>query len=117
MSSKQLSKLFPQEKRSGLGVAKGRVGKNQIQPTAGAKEQSQPASSAQEHTEHVLRQFDLSSKYGPCIGMTRLERWERADKLGLDPPEAVEAILRRAVAESKRAEDCKENQCLWEGRV
>jgi DNA polymerase delta subunit 4 len=24
--------------------------------------------------ERLLRQFDLDTKYGPCIGMTRLER-------------------------------------------
>lgn len=28
--------------------------------------------------EKILRQFDLSSKYGPCTDMTRMERWERA---------------------------------------
>ncbi|KAF9896001.1 hypothetical protein BX616_008365, partial [Lobosporangium transversale] len=31
--------------------------------------------------EKTLRQFDLASKYGPCIDLTRLERWERAYKL------------------------------------
>ena len=30
-----------------------------------------------------------SSEYGPCIGMTRLERWERAKSLGLNPPTEV----------------------------
>ncbi|KAG0091133.1 hypothetical protein BGZ93_008972, partial [Podila epicladia] len=28
--------------------------------------------------EKLLRQFDLSYKYGPCTDMTRMERWERA---------------------------------------
>ena len=31
--------------------------------------------------EQILRQFDLASKYGPCLDMTRLERWERAFQL------------------------------------
>lgn len=37
----------------------------------------------------ILRVFDLTEDYGPCVGMNRLERWERADALGLDPPAAV----------------------------
>ena len=27
-----------------------------------------------------------SEQYGPCVGMTRLERWQRAESLGLEPP-------------------------------
>ncbi|KAF9177244.1 hypothetical protein BGZ51_007512, partial [Haplosporangium sp. Z 767] len=43
--------------------------------------------------EEILCQFDLLAKYGPCLDMTRLERWERASKLGLDPPIAIKEIL------------------------
>ncbi|KAG0048497.1 hypothetical protein BGZ83_006560 [Gryganskiella cystojenkinii] len=43
--------------------------------------------------EKVLRQFDLSSKYGPCLGLTRLERWERAAMLDLNPPKNVKELL------------------------
>ncbi|KAG9069303.1 hypothetical protein KI688_010202 [Linnemannia hyalina] len=42
--------------------------------------------------EKILRQFDLASKYGPCLGMTRLERWERASLLGLSPPVGVKDL-------------------------
>ncbi|KAI9455213.1 DNA polymerase delta, subunit 4-domain-containing protein [Russula earlei] len=42
---------------------------------------------------HILRIFDLSYEYGPCIGVTRLERWERAAALGLNPPPEVGEIL------------------------
>jgi DNA polymerase delta subunit 4 len=41
----------------------------------------------------ILRDFDLSSKYGPCVGITRLERFERAKKMGLNPPDEVGMIL------------------------
>jgi len=58
--------------------------------------------------EEVLRQFDMNMKYGPCIGVPRLERWERASKLGLDPPQQVKLFLERAGGIS---------DCLWEGRV
>ncbi|EKD03753.1 hypothetical protein A1Q2_01979 [Trichosporon asahii var. asahii CBS 8904] len=49
---------------------------------------------------HILRVFDLTSKYGPCAGMTRLERWNRAKKWGLNPPEGIKDIL-----ETKQGED------------
>ncbi|KAF8892177.1 DNA polymerase delta, subunit 4-domain-containing protein [Infundibulicybe gibba] len=42
----------------------------------------------------ILRVFDLSYEYGPCAGVTRLERWERASALGLNPPREVFEILR-----------------------
>ncbi|KAI0073064.1 hypothetical protein K474DRAFT_1667052 [Panus rudis PR-1116 ss-1] len=51
------------------------------------------------HTEkqnkihHILRVFDLSYEYGPCIGVSRLQRWERAEALGLTPPPEVRDIL------------------------
>ncbi len=43
----------------------------------------------------MLRHFDLSSQYGPCIGIPRRRRWERADALGLRPPVEVLAVLLR----------------------
>ncbi|KAI9067919.1 hypothetical protein FKP32DRAFT_1754791 [Trametes sanguinea] len=51
------------------------------------------------HTEgqtmvhHILRVFDLSYEYGPCVGISRLDRWERAQALGLNPPPEVKEIL------------------------
>ncbi|KAG0292841.1 hypothetical protein BGZ98_002452 [Dissophora globulifera] len=60
-------------------------------------------------TEKVLRQFDLTSKYGPCTELTRLERWERASLLGLNPPQHVkDTIVAHAMAL---------NNPVFEGRV
>ncbi|KAH7106132.1 DNA polymerase delta, subunit 4-domain-containing protein [Auriculariales sp. MPI-PUGE-AT-0066] len=42
---------------------------------------------------HILRVFDNCSDYGPCVGITRLQRWERADAMGLEPPVAIRDIL------------------------
>lgn len=42
--------------------------------------------------EKVLRHFDLSSQYGPCIGISRLARWKRAKGLGMEPPVEVLAV-------------------------
>ncbi|KAI6023945.1 hypothetical protein BKA83DRAFT_679686 [Pisolithus microcarpus] len=33
----------------------------------------------------MLRFFDMTYEYGPCVGMTRLERWERAEGFGSQP--------------------------------
>jgi len=45
--------------------------------------------------EKILRHFDLSSQYGPCIGIARLKRWRRANMLNLHPPIEVLAVLLR----------------------
>ncbi|KAK0523460.1 hypothetical protein OC834_005894 [Tilletia horrida] len=43
---------------------------------------------------HMLRVFDMDPTYGPCMGLTRLERWHRAkDDFEENPPEAVRIIL------------------------
>lgn len=41
----------------------------------------------------TLKQFDLTWEYGPCTGITRLQRWERAKSLGLSPPAMVQELL------------------------
>jgi len=43
-------------------------------------------------TEQEMKQlcaFDQNEVFGPCLGITRLERWERAQRLYLDPPLCV----------------------------
>ncbi|KAI0384807.1 DNA polymerase delta, subunit 4-domain-containing protein [Hypomontagnella monticulosa] len=45
--------------------------------------------------EKVLRYWDVSSQYGPCVGVTRMKRWKRAEKLGLNPPLEVLAVLQK----------------------
>lgn len=47
----------------------------------------------QNKIHHILRTFDLDPAYGPCLGLTRLERWTRAKELGEEPPVEVYEIL------------------------
>ncbi|KAI1786982.1 DNA polymerase delta, subunit 4-domain-containing protein [Ganoderma leucocontextum] len=47
----------------------------------------------QSMVHHILRVFDLSYEYGPCVGVSRLDRWDRAHALGLNPPPEVKEIL------------------------
>lgn len=61
----------------------------------------------------MLRFFDMSYEYGPCVGMTRLERWERAEALGLNPPPEVRQIL--STKEGMEKEEYA--QCVLFGEV
>ncbi len=47
----------------------------------------------QSQVEAILKQFDLSYSYGPFVGVSRLRRWERAERFGLNPPKEVKEIL------------------------
>ncbi|PAA94290.1 hypothetical protein BOX15_Mlig032536g1 [Macrostomum lignano] len=57
---------------------------------------SSTSTSAGNLTQHdltVLRDFDLNWEFGPCIGISRLQRWERAVKRGLTPPQFVRNLV------------------------
>ena len=43
--------------------------------------------------EDQLRAFDLNPRYGPCVGMSRMERWQRAEAFKLTPPVEIHLIL------------------------
>ena len=58
--------------------------------------------------EETLRQFDMDMHYGPCLGLKRLERWERAHRMGMQPPIQVKEIIERVSGAPT---------CVWEGRV
>lgn len=45
-----------------------------------------------------------------AAGLSRLQRWERARKLGLDPPREIKELI-EAAEEPRRAEL---NRCTWE---
>ncbi|PFH56652.1 hypothetical protein XA68_16191 [Ophiocordyceps unilateralis] len=55
--------------------------------------------------EKVLRYFDVSSQYGPCIGISRMKRWLRAHRLGLNPPIEVLAVLVKGEAKGNKDMD------------
>ena len=55
--------------------------------------------------EKILRHFDLSSQFGPCIGVARMKRWKRANGLGLKPPiEVLTVLLKEEDCQNKKAE-------------
>lgn len=79
---------FPQVK-SDRGVG-GKGGTRTAEEARNAAEGAPGVSGAE---EEMLRQFDLDLRFGPMLGLTRLERWERAEELGLRPPVAVRDVL------------------------
>jgi DNA polymerase delta subunit 4 len=55
--------------------------------------------------KYMLKQFDLDSRFGPCIGLSRIERWNRAEKLGLNPDLQIKEM----------AEMSGNKEALWHG--
>ncbi|PAA53437.1 hypothetical protein BOX15_Mlig025140g1, partial [Macrostomum lignano] len=55
----------------------------------------------------LLRDFDLNWEYGPCVGVSRLQRWERAACRGLAPPPAVRSLV------LAHATDPLFTECIW----
>ncbi|KAF4611203.1 hypothetical protein D9613_007136 [Agrocybe pediades] len=54
----------------------------------------QPIHAGNQNRIHkLLRVFDNSYEYGPCVGVSRRERWDRAKAMGLNPPPEVDDIL------------------------
>jgi DNA polymerase delta subunit 4 len=56
---------------------------------------SKPSTSKKDVDEdqQVLKNFDLTWEYGPCMGITRMERWNRADKHELNPPQSIKDLI------------------------
>ena len=48
---------------------------------------------AREEVETSLKKFDLCGLYGPLVGMKRIDRWNRAHHLGLEPPLAIKKLI------------------------
>ncbi|XP_066574702.1 DNA polymerase delta subunit 4 isoform X2 [Amia ocellicauda] len=67
---------------------------------------SPPPSQRERELQH-LRDFDLDWHYGPCTGITRLQRWERAELRGLQPPRDIRHLVQN------HPEDMEYTHCLW----
>ena len=60
-----------------------------------------------------MRNFDMSSHYGPCTGISRLNRWKRAQKLGLKPPIEVLAVIVDAEKREGGNEKHRDERLAW----
>ncbi|GAA5986791.1 hypothetical protein JCM5350_005240 [Sporobolomyces pararoseus] len=52
--------------------------------------------------ETILLQFDHEESFGPCSRISRLERFERAQKLGLNPDPEIGDILRSQEGKNRK---------------
>ncbi|KAK7088765.1 DNA polymerase delta subunit 4-like [Littorina saxatilis] len=85
MASKTITNVYKQSKRNRTSVkVEGKSESTKVQ------EASSPSIRTD---DEILRDFDLALEYGPCIGISRLERWQRADKHGLSPPTEVKDMV------------------------
>ncbi|KTG11088.1 hypothetical protein cypCar_00009717 [Cyprinus carpio] len=106
-----------------------RGGKRDKSPSPPIAEPEPPQLSEREKDLEELKKFDLDWKFGPCtgafltlltnlyikikynsvcvLGISRLQRWERAALHGLNPPQEIKDIL------LKESTDPEYTQSLW----
>mmetsp|Transcript_41576 Transcript_41576/g.79450 ORF Transcript_41576/g.79450 Transcript_41576/m.79450 type:complete len:103 (-) Transcript_41576:1426-1734(-) len=102
MTSTELTKLFAQRRANNPFDA------FPSKHTSVNDAQQAPSLVSEEEIEEVLKAFDLASRYGPCAGIPRIVRWERANRLGLNPPQIVKSYLDQHAGHQGS---------LWEGRL
>ncbi|KAM9832702.1 DNA polymerase delta subunit 4 [Aulostomus maculatus] len=84
-----------------------RSGKSERRPTPPPPSSEGELATVRQDELGQLRQFDLDWRYGPCTGVSRLQRWERANCHGLNPPEEIRNLLLHART------DLEYNLSLW----
>ncbi|KAL1645160.1 putative dna polymerase delta subunit 4 [Diplodia seriata] len=96
------AKVSPEEKEAS------RITETQIKKYWKEKERARKAPRVHQQDvslhEKVLREFDTSGQYGPCIGNARVKRWKRAHRLGMNPPIEVLAVLLKEGKENTKAQ-------------
>ncbi|XP_067258798.1 DNA polymerase delta subunit 4 isoform X1 [Chanodichthys erythropterus] len=88
----------------------GKRNKSPSPPKAGATvcfDPEPPQLSEREKDLQELKKFDLDCRFGPCTGISRLQRWERAALHGLNPPQEIKDIV------LKENTDPEYTQSLW----
>ncbi|CAF0871948.1 unnamed protein product [Brachionus calyciflorus] len=63
--------------------------------------------SLREQEINLLKKFDLDLKFGPCLNVKRIDRWNWASRHELNPPEIVKKIL------EEHPNDVEYAQSLW----
>uniref|UniRef100_A0A7R9XWL6 DNA polymerase delta subunit 4 n=1 Tax=Micromonas pusilla TaxID=38833 RepID=A0A7R9XWL6_MICPS len=106
-TAKKITSLFPKSKAGKDAKGKGAKGAKR----AAAAIVEEEAEDESETYLKILKTFDMSTEYGPALGLTRLERWKRAEGFGLHPPADVHKILTERDADGTLA------KCVWENIV
>jgi DNA polymerase delta subunit 4 len=109
-----LQALFPHRKKINSDFSSAKSGKKQLDASPSINGDTKLSIAAvaadddNDEVEEILKEFDMNTSYGPCLGLSRMERWQRAAGLGLNPSHQIKDILERAGGMPN---------CLWEGRV
>uniref|UniRef100_A0A8B9MW28 DPOD4 polymerase n=1 Tax=Accipiter nisus TaxID=211598 RepID=A0A8B9MW28_9AVES len=92
---RRITDSFPRRRRRPGRIPGGVKGRDRprARPRAPPPAEEPPPSPPDQALLEMLRRFDLAWEYGPCTGITRLQRWERAQALGLSPPGPVRDAL------------------------
>eukprot|EP00230_Micromonas_polaris_P008402 CAMPEP_0117632948 /NCGR_PEP_ID=MMETSP0802-20121206/4865_1 /TAXON_ID=38833 /ORGANISM="Micromonas sp., Strain CCMP2099" /LENGTH=109 /DNA_ID=CAMNT_0005437447 /DNA_START=31 /DNA_END=360 /DNA_ORIENTATION=+ len=105
MAPAKVTDAFQATKRGRVTATRGKIiSKTQTSKIVDTK----PENNTMEAYLNILKLFDMTSKFGPALGLTRLERWDRADKLELNPPQDVWKILTEA-----SDDDAETRECVW----
>ncbi|XP_071849421.1 DNA polymerase delta subunit 4-like [Apostichopus japonicus] len=100
-----ITTLFNQKKKITSKYFKGTLNENSVND---ATDLSQTRTLKRKEADMtLLKEFDLNWEYGPCTGITRLERWERAERHNLNPPKDVKQLIQN------HQEDEDYLQSLW----
>mmetsp|Transcript_512 Transcript_512/g.860 ORF Transcript_512/g.860 Transcript_512/m.860 type:complete len:117 (+) Transcript_512:206-556(+) len=99
-----LTASFPARKKTNVAASKSKPsravtesGKVAKKNEKDVKQQSKTiVLEAEEDYELALRKFDLDMKYGPCAGISRTQRYNRAVELGMAPPEWIPEYIEKS---------------------
>ncbi|KAM8773173.1 DNA polymerase delta subunit 4 [Acanthopagrus latus] len=78
-----------------------RGGKREKTPSPPPPQREAETETVREKELQKLRQFDLDWRFGPCTGISRMQRWERAKLHGLNPPEEIRWLLLQTHTDSE----------------
>ncbi|XP_019438907.1 PREDICTED: DNA polymerase delta subunit 4-like [Lupinus angustifolius] len=98
-------KRFYRQRKKGVNNKPSKSRKKSKVPTT-------PLQAKYDPKEEILMKFDMDMTYGPCVGMTRQERWKRAQNMGLNPPKEIESFLKSDIKDIKI-----QLECLWNKRI
>ncbi|XP_038058221.1 DNA polymerase delta subunit 4-like isoform X2 [Patiria miniata] len=109
MSGKQrlITDVFAQHKKELSRVGKTKVATTTVDESVHDVDSETAQQLLRDKEIDVLKQFDLCWEYGPCTGISRLERWERAEKHGMNPPDQVRRLI------MKHEDETNYTQSLW----
>ena len=99
----------PQPLSSRSAAASKRARDDSLASAATAKREPPPPLTGEQ--EQLLKDFDLRSRFGAAAGVDRLVRWERAHRLGLNPPAVVREIL------TEYADVPEARRCVLDGHL